>query len=118
KGTRTILAESTAEHGERSALQQQRWQLLRNYNRITERPLVALSVAWLVLVVIDLAAGLPPGLNWLTYGIWLVFVLDFVAGVLIAPSQRRFLRRNWLSGVALILPALGALRVFRIVRAL
>ncbi len=56
-----------------------------------------------------------------TWAIWGVFLLDFAAKLVAAPSTVRFLRRNWLSVLMLLVPALRLLRfgaLLRIGRAL
>lgn len=96
----------------------ERWELLQQIDEIAEKPLIALSFVWLVLLIIDLTAGLSPLLNNLVYAIWALFILDFVVEIIIAPDYGRYLRRNWLTGLALLLPALRLLRLFRAVRVL
>ena len=53
--------------------------------------------------------------SWL---LWAVFVAEFVARLLVAPSTSRFLRRNWWQVVFLALPALRVLRLVRALRVL
>lgn len=99
-------------------IHQERWELLRQINEFTERPLIALAFVWLILLIIDLTNGLNAPLQWLSYAIWTLFVLDFVMEILIAPDKPTYLRSNWLTAVALLLPALRILRIFRAVRLL
>jgi voltage-gated potassium channel len=47
--------------------------------------------------------------------IWIIFLLEFALKFVIAPTKLRFLRKNWLTMLALALPAL---RVFRVGRAI
>lgn len=53
--------------------------------------------------------------GWL---LWLVFVAEFVARMVVAPDTGRFLRRNWWQVVFLVLPFLRVLRLVRAVRVL
>jgi voltage-gated potassium channel len=46
--------------------------------------------------------------------IWGIFIFDFVVKLLIAPNKAGCLKSNWLTGIALLIPAL---RVFRVVHA-
>lgn len=101
---------------QRAAVNRQRWRLLRYVNDIAETPLVILSLVWLVLFVIQTAHGLSG--PWLVVQsiIWGLFILDFLLELLIAPSKRRYLRRNWLVAVSLALPALRVFRAVAVVR--
>jgi voltage-gated potassium channel len=96
------------------AAERQRYQILRRLDRWFEMPMVLLGFLWLVLLVIELVRGLSPGLQFLVTVIWVVFVLDFSLRFVLAPRKFRFLKANWLTTLALALPAL---RAFRIVRA-
>ena len=69
-------------------------------------PMLALSFAWLVLVVVELAWGSSPVLGWLGTAIWVVFVLEFLLRFALAPEKLAFLRGNWLTVLALLAPAL------------
>jgi len=99
-------------------LQAERWSLLRTIDRFTDVPLVVLSFVWLVLLVVDLTRGLSPLLQTLSNTIWILFVLDFAIEVTIAPHKLVYLRRNWLTAVSLLLPALRLLRIVALVRLL
>lgn len=92
----------------------ERLELLERVSRMMERPALVLAVAWLVLIVLELTRGLSPVLTALSYAIWAVFALQFLVELVIAPRKGAYLRRNWLTAAALLLPAL---RVFRAVRA-
>jgi voltage-gated potassium channel len=50
--------------------------------------------------------------------IWAVFVVDFVLELALVPSKRAYLKRNWLTAVAVLLPTLRAVRVLRVAHAL
>lgn len=98
-------------------LARERLGLLERLDRLLDRPLTVLSAVWLVLLVVELSTGsLPPLLDVAVYAIWAVFILDFVVGIVIAPDRAAYLRRNWLSAIALVLPALRLLRVFAVLR--
>lgn len=99
-------------------LHDERWELLQQLDEFGEKPLVALAFVWLILLIIDLTNGLNRSLQLLSYAIWGLFVLDFVIEIVIAPDKSRYLRTNWLTAVALLLPALRILRIFRTIRLL
>jgi voltage-gated potassium channel len=79
--------------------------------------MLLLSLAWLALIVIDLTGGTSPLLGVLTTIIWIVFIAEFIVRWLIAPKKRAFLKRNWLTLIALIVPALRLFRALAIFRA-
>ncbi len=87
-----------------------------------EAPMVILSFVFLALALIELTLPLAPAwgrvialVQWI---IWVIFALQFVILLAVARDKARFLRRNWLSALSVLLPFLRALRVFRAVRAL
>jgi voltage-gated potassium channel len=98
----------------------ERWELLREVEALLDRPMIALSIVWIGLMVLDVTTGLPAALDALGYAIWALFGLHFLIGVVVAPSKTAYLRENWLTAVALLLPAfrvLRLLRAFRVLRA-
>lgn len=103
---------------EQQALKNERWELLRQINVITDRPLIALSLVWLVLLILDFTTGLSPVLQTISTMIWVLFVLDFLIEFTIAPHKLDYLRQNWLTVISLLLPALRVLRIFRALRIL
>jgi voltage-gated potassium channel len=102
----------------KDAVRRQRWELLEQYADLTDVPMVALSLVWLALLVVDFTSGTGPALQAVSNLIWGVFILDFVINLVIAPDKRVYLRRNWLTIISLLLPALRVLRVFRALRVL
>lgn len=99
-------------------LESQRFELLRQVEGALERPMTVLAFVWLVLVLVELTVGLSPFLDALNIALWALFVLHFLLEFIIAPSKGRYLQRNWLTAVSLVLPAIRVLRVARVVRAL
>jgi voltage-gated potassium channel len=89
---------------------------LRHWQRRTELPLLVLSVAWITLFVVDEVRGLSPLLSRANDAIWITFVAAFVVEVAISPDRALYLRRNWVSALSLLLPALRVFRVFRVLR--
>ena len=80
--------------------------------------LAFLGLLWLALLVWDLVQGLSPLLRAIGYGIWALFVIDFGLELVTADDRGRYLKRNWLSAIALLLPAFGIFRIFRVFRIL
>lgn len=77
--------------------------------------MLVLAFIWLALLIIEVVWGLSALLESVGYIIWAVFILDFALELWLAPRKLDYLKKNWLSGIALLAPAL---RVFRIVRLL
>jgi voltage-gated potassium channel len=50
--------------------------------------------------------------------IWILFVIEFALKLSLAPRKLVFLRNNWLTAIALIIPALRIFRIFAVVKAL
>lgn len=96
----------------------QRWRAVVTADRLLEPMMVVLGLVWLALLVIELLQGLTPTLVWIGTAIWIVFIVDFVARLAIAPDRGIYLKHNWLTLIALIVPAFRALRVLRAFRAL
>jgi voltage-gated potassium channel len=98
-------------------LQIERWRTLKHLDEWLRTPMLLLSLAWLALIVIDLTGGTSPLLGVLTTIIWIVFIAEFVVRFLVAPNKRAFLKRNWLTLIALVVPALRVFRALAIFRA-
>lgn len=78
-----------------------RWRELARLESWLEKPMLALAVIWLILVVVELTRGLSPFLEGLGVVIWLVFIGDFVLRMMIAPDRTAYLRANWLTAISL-----------------
>lgn len=91
----------------------ERWRALRGLERWLERPMMVLGVAWLALLVVELTRGLTPLLELATTVIWVLFIGDFGLRLALAPDRRRYLARNWLTAVSLLVPALRLFRALR-----
>lgn len=96
----------------------ERRQILHQWEGWLETPLILLGLLWLVLLVIELRWGLSPLLETIGTFIWIVFIMDFAVRLLISPDKLGYLRNNWFTAVALILPALRVLRIVRFARML
>lgn len=106
-------ARSSARREER-----ERWCLALRIERWLETPMLVLGAVWLVLLVVELTRGLTTFLERVGTAIWIVFVAEFALRFVLAPRKGRYLRRNWLTAVSLVLPALRVLRVFALARVL
>ena len=92
--------------------------MLRQLENMLEFPMVVLGFVWLTLLVVELTAGLAPAWERLGTGIWILFIVQFSLELFLAPNRTVFLRRNWLSAISLLLPALRVFRLARIIRML
>ncbi len=100
----------------RQAIDQERREILQQVEAWLEPPLLVLSVVWTALLIIEFVRGANPCLNAASITIWLVFILDFILRLLLAPQRLNYLKHNWLSAVALLLPALWIFRTAHIIR--
>ncbi len=113
-----MTAQANLRAGSGSAVE--RWRVLRRLESWLETPMLVLSLAWLLLVLAELIWGAAGFLETFGTAIWVVFIAEFALRFTLAPAKGRFLRRNWLTALALLAPALrlvGALRVLRVARA-
>lgn len=99
-------------------LTKERTQILGLLNKWLELPMAILGFIWLILLIIDLTRGLGPYLLFLSNTIWIVFILNFLIEFILAPIKKDYLKNNWMTIIALALPALRALRIVRAVRML
>ena len=96
---------------------EERRQTLEQLDQWLRTPMLLLSLAWLLIVLAEL---LWPGNALLeTFGtaIWIVFIAEFAVRFALAPEKGPFLRGNWLTVIALAVPALRLLRGLRLLRA-
>ncbi len=94
-------------------LEQERYELLNRLQNALEVPMVVLGAVWLVLLIIELIWGLNTWLQHLNTVIWIIFIIDFVIKFILAPHKIPFLKKNVLTTISLLVPAL---RLFRMVR--
>lgn len=100
------------------ALSRNRLQLLRRISEVLETPMALLGLAWFCLMVVDLTRGLGTTGAHITTLIWVVFIVDFAIRLTLAPRKLAYVKKNWLTVIALLLPALRALRFARVLRSL
>jgi len=99
-------------------LAHERNKLLTSIEKVLEGPMIFLGFVWLVLLVIELVWGLSKPLEYTSLTIWIIFIIDFLISFILAPTKVVFLKRNWLTAVSLLIPALRVFRIFRFVRLL
>lgn len=96
----------------------ERKKLLTSLEKLLEGPMIFLGFVWLVLLVIELIWGLNKTLEYASLTIWVVFIIDFLLKLILAPVKVDFFKKNWLTAISLIIPALRVFRIFRVVRLL
>lgn len=95
-----------------------RAELARRIEHWFELPMAVLGAIWLLLLVFELLRGATRGTEALTVTIWIAFSVEFISRFVLAPHKVAFLRRNWITVLSLLLPAVRILRVARVVRVL
>ncbi len=78
--------------------------------------MIILAFVWLALLVGELVWGQLRAFEILGSVIWVIFIIDFTAKIYLAPDKLAYLKRNWLTVIALVVPALRIFRVFWIIR--
>ena len=94
-----------------------RWRLLRDMEKWLNTPMALLSAAWLAIIVWELVSGSTELLTTIGTIIWIVFIAEFLIRFTLAPEKRPFLRSNWLTLFALLIPALRLFRALSFLRA-
>jgi len=99
-------------------LTKERYELLQRLDDWLETPMLLLAFVWLMLLVAELIRG--ESLLFLVFGtiIWVIFIVDFNVKLFLAPDKVVYLKRNWLTAISLLIPALRIFRVFRMFRIL
>jgi voltage-gated potassium channel len=106
--------EASAREG--PAAGEERWAALRELEDWLRTPMLALSFAWLLLVLAELVWGTSRLFEVFGTAIWVVFLAEFALRLALAPDRGRFLRANWITVVALVVPALRMLRPLQVLR--
>ncbi len=100
------------------SLVRQRRTLLRTISSLLDKPMTVLSLVWVILMVLEFAGYGNSTLQTLGLFIWALFLFQFAIEFWIAPRKWIYLRKNWLTAIALVLPAFRLLRAFRALRLL
>ena len=99
-------------------LNDERRELLEQLEDWLETPLLVLGFVWLGLLIVELTGNLSPALALAGWGIWIIFLFDFALKFTLAPAKLSYLKGNWLTVIALVVPALRVFRILRVVRVL
>ena len=101
---------------ESQGLERERIELLDRLEERLELPMLVLALLWLALLVLELVRGESRWFEVIGTVIWVVFIADFSLKLGLAPDKAAYLRRNWLTALALLLPALRVARIARAAR--
>jgi voltage-gated potassium channel len=112
----TVDNEQTSDR--KQALREERRQVLEQLEDWLETPMLVLGFVWLALMLWEYVWGISPLLEAVAGVIWIIFILDFAVKFALAPDKTDYLKANWLTAVALAVPALRVFRIFRVVRVL
>jgi len=96
----------------------ERYDLLSQFEDWLDTPMLILGFVWLALLLYELTWSLTPVLELAGTIIWIIFIIDFTIRFSLAPDKTDYLKANWLTALALIVPALRVLRIFRAFRVL
>lgn len=99
------------------ATKHERWRTLVQLDAWLRGPMLLLSLLWLLVVVAELTLGDGGLLSTVGTVIWIVFLLEFALRFTLAPGKRVFLKKNWLTVIALAVPALRLFRALSVLRA-
>lgn len=94
----------------------QRWNLLLRFSDFLRPLMNFLAFAWLVLTIYEFTHDLSEGLEKVILGIWIIFWIDFLVELSLAPNKKVYLRHNIITVLSLLLPALRVLRIARVIR--
>lgn len=98
-----------------------REELRERLERYADVPLAIASLALLLLALIELGGELREPwqgrLAVLGWALWALFFAEFAVKFALAPVKRRYLRRNWLDALTVLVPFLKFLRLARVLRA-
>jgi len=94
-----------------------RWRMLDRLEKHLELPMAILAVVWLALFILEMVRGSNTLLTIFSTVIWVIFIAEFLLRLTLAPDRWKFIRRSWLTIIALVVPALRILRFAAVVRA-
>lgn len=103
---------------EEEMLNRERYELLERLDDWLELPMLVLAFVWLALLVGELILGENLAFEVIGTIIWMIFIVHFAVGFLLAPRKTAYLKNNWLTALSLLVPALRIFRIFRVVRLL
>jgi voltage-gated potassium channel len=98
---------------EKAKIKMERWRLLASIKKIMDGPMIFLGFVWLILIIVDFLKGLPSVLQKISNIIWIIFIIDFIIALILAPDKKIYLKKNILTIISLAIPAF---RIFGLIR--
>lgn len=98
------------------ALDRERYRLATHVARALAKPMTVLGFVWLILLVVDFTSGLSKSLRIASYAIWAAFIAQFLLEFIVSPKKLTYLRRHWITAIALVVPAFRVLSAFQAIR--
>ena len=114
----TQLKSGEDQRPDKEALEQERFELLGRIERWLETPMLVLAFVWLALLIVEFTRGENALFEIIGTSIYIVFILNFALEFTLAPRKGDYLKRNWLTAVSLLVPAVRIIRIFRVFRVL
>ncbi|MBA3502841.1 MAG: ion transporter [Myxococcota bacterium] len=111
-------AETPSSDREEESLDRERAELLGRLEEGLEIPMLVLAFGWLALLVVELVWGESRLFEITGTIIWVIFIAELVLKLVLAPHKGAYLKRNWLTAISLLVPALRLFRVARVFRIL
>lgn len=108
-----IQDDLTKETEVKKKLDKERYALLRQIQNKLELPMIILGFIWLLLLIVEFIWEPRPVFQLISDIIWIIFILDFLLKFFLAPYKLSFLKKNILTLISLVVPAI---RIFRIAR--
>jgi voltage-gated potassium channel len=93
-----------------------RRELLEEFETWTEWPMAALALIWIALLVLEFTGSTSSYIEPATNLIWGIFIVEFGVRLVLSTDRLRFVRENWLTVIALIVPAFRLLRFAAVLR--
>jgi len=100
------------------AIEKERFELLGRIERWLETPMLVLAFVWLALLIVEFIWGESSHFEIIGTSIYVVFILNFALEFTLAPRKVDYLKRNWLTAISLLVPALRIFRISRVFRVL
>jgi voltage-gated potassium channel len=97
-------------------IKNERREILTRLEDWLETPLLILGFVWLALLIFEFVWGENAYIESFSTLIYVIFIVDFAVKFLLAPDKTDYLKNNWITLIALAVPALRIFRIFRVVR--
>lgn len=96
--------------------------LVARIERITELPMSALALAYLIALIVTYLPNISPEnlriAEFVEYTITAIFAAELIVKVAVAERRIAYLRGHWLDAVIILMPLLRPLRMLRVLRLL